>query len=37
MTTPEPFRKAMKAMNRTMDEMESILKGNPKSKVKNQK
>jgi oligoendopeptidase F len=30
MTTPEPFRKTMAAMNRAMDEIESILKGNQK-------
>jgi len=33
MTTPEPFRKTMAAMNRTMDEIEE----NQKSRIKNQK
>ncbi len=37
MTTPEPFRKTMAAMNRTMDEIESILKENQESKIKSQK
>ncbi len=37
MTTAEPFRKTMTAMNRTMDEIESILKEDQKSNVESQK
>ncbi len=37
MTTPEPFKKTMAAMNRTMDEIESTLKKNQESRIKSQK